>query len=85
MKTFAALIDDAKLLIGVDSAPAHMAAALQTPEVILFGATIPGRWRPWENNASRVVISPGAATSANSAAAAAAGSANAGGKSGLRM
>ena len=27
MKTFAALIDDAKLLIGVDSAPAHMAAA----------------------------------------------------------
>jgi heptosyltransferase-3 len=59
MKTFAALIDDAKLLIGVDSAPAHMAAALQTPEVILFGATIPGRWRPWENNASRVVISPG--------------------------
>jgi heptosyltransferase-3 len=47
----AALIDGATLYIGVDSAPMHMAAALQTPQVSLFGATNYLQWRPWTDKA----------------------------------
>ncbi|MBA0165895.1 MULTISPECIES: lipopolysaccharide core heptosyltransferase RfaQ [Pectobacterium] len=43
----AALIDNAVLYIGVDSAPMHMAAALNTPLVSLFGPTDYKVWRPW--------------------------------------
>nr|UKE82407.1 putative lipopolysaccharide heptosyltransferase III [Pectobacterium sp. PL152] len=43
----AALIDNAVLYIGVDSAPMHMAAALNTPLVCLFGPTDYKLWRPW--------------------------------------
>ncbi|URQ60711.1 putative lipopolysaccharide heptosyltransferase III [Pantoea alhagi] len=46
----AALIDHARLFIGVDSAPMHMAAALQTPCVALFGPTKLQQWRPWGAN-----------------------------------
>ncbi|QDY43468.1 putative lipopolysaccharide heptosyltransferase III [Candidatus Pantoea soli] len=47
----AALIDAARLFIGVDSAPMHMAAALETPCLALFGPTKLQHWRPWgENN-----------------------------------
>jgi heptosyltransferase-3 len=47
----AALIDAAQLFIGVDSAPMHMAAALETPCLALFGPTKLQHWRPWgENN-----------------------------------
>lgn len=34
-----ALIDHAVLFIGVDSAPGHIAAAVKTPLIALFGAT----------------------------------------------
>lgn len=37
LRQLAALIDHACLFIGVDSVPMHMAAALQTPCVALFG------------------------------------------------
>lgn len=50
----AALIDDAALYIGVDSAPMHMAAALQTPQVCLFGATNHQQWRPWSDKATLI-------------------------------
>lgn len=43
----AAVIDRAKLFIGVDSAPMHMAAALQTPSVVLFGPSNLKQWQPW--------------------------------------
>lgn len=43
----AALIDHARLFIGVDSAPMHMAAALNTPCIALFGPTKLQHWRPW--------------------------------------
>lgn len=46
----AALIDKAVLYIGVDSAPMHMAAALNTPAVCLFGPTDHKKWRPWSDN-----------------------------------
>lgn len=41
-----ALIKKARLLVTVDSAPAHLAAAMQTPQVVLYGPTNPLHWRP---------------------------------------
>ena len=49
--TLAALIAEARLLVTVDSAPMHLAAATQTPQVILFGPTNPFHWRPRESPA----------------------------------
>ncbi|MBI6548049.1 putative lipopolysaccharide heptosyltransferase III [Xenorhabdus lircayensis] len=45
----AALIDHAKLFIGVDSVPMHMAAALKTPCIALFGPSKLTFWKPWES------------------------------------
>lgn len=50
----AALIDAAQLFIGVDSAPMHMAAALETPCLALFGPTKLQHWRPWGDH-NRVI------------------------------
>jgi predicted lipopolysaccharide heptosyltransferase III len=49
--TLAALIAGARLLVTVDSAPMHLAAATRTPQVILFGPTNPFHWRPRESPA----------------------------------
>lgn len=48
LRQLAALIDHAKLFIGVDSVPMHMAAALQTPCIALFGPSKLVFWRPWQ-------------------------------------
>jgi heptosyltransferase-3 len=42
-----ALIGAARLFIGVDSAPMHMAAAMGTPVVALFGPSGEAEWGPW--------------------------------------
>jgi predicted lipopolysaccharide heptosyltransferase III len=42
----AALVRKARLLITVDSAPMHFAAAWDTPQVVLFGPTNPFHWHP---------------------------------------
>src|SRR4029077_15482750 len=47
----AALISRARLLVTVDSAPMHLAAATHTPQVVLFGPTNPFHWRPRESPA----------------------------------
>lgn len=44
--TLTALIKKARLLVTVDSAPVHLAAAMQTPQVVLYGPTNPLHWRP---------------------------------------
>ncbi len=44
--TLAAVIQRARLLVTVDSAPMHFAAATQTPQVVLFGPTNPMHWHP---------------------------------------
>jgi len=49
--TFAALIAQARLLVTVDSAAMHLAAATQTPQIVLFGPTNPFHWRPRESPA----------------------------------
>jgi lipopolysaccharide heptosyltransferase III len=37
----------AKMFIGNDSGPAHIAAAVKTPLVALFGPASAVRWSPW--------------------------------------
>jgi ADP-heptose:LPS heptosyltransferase len=49
--TLAALIGQARLLVTVDSASMHLAAATRTPQVILFGPTNPFHWRPKDSPA----------------------------------
>jgi ADP-heptose:LPS heptosyltransferase len=49
--TLSALIREARLLVTVDSAPMHLAAATHVPQVILFGPTNPFHWRPRESPA----------------------------------
>ena len=44
--TLAALIQRAALLLSMDSAPVHLGAAFQTPQIALFGVTNPFHWRP---------------------------------------
>lgn len=58
--TLAALIAQARLLVTVDSAPVHLAAAMHTPQVALFGPTNPFHWRPLETPA--VILQGDAAT-----------------------
>ncbi|EOC0417592.1 putative lipopolysaccharide heptosyltransferase III [Cronobacter malonaticus] len=48
LRELAAVIDHAKLFIGVDSVPMHMAAALNTPLIALFGPSKLVFWRPWQ-------------------------------------
>ncbi len=42
-----ALIEGASLFVGCNSGPAHIAAALGRPCVVLFGPTDSTVWRPW--------------------------------------
>ncbi len=46
LPTLAALISSARLVVTVDSAPVHLASAMDTPQVALFGPTNPFHWRP---------------------------------------
>jgi len=48
LKQLAALTARAKLFIGVDSAPMHIASAMQTPTVALFGPSGEIEWAPWQ-------------------------------------
>ncbi len=50
-------IAGAKLFAGNDSGPAHMAAALGVPAVVLFGRSDPRIWGPWRAEAE-VLHSP---------------------------
>lgn len=43
----AALLYDAKLFVGVDTAAMHLAAACQCPIVALFASSVAQHWRPW--------------------------------------
>jgi len=47
LKELAALTSRARLFIGVDSAPMHIAAAVGTPAVAIFGPSGADLWGPW--------------------------------------
>jgi heptosyltransferase-3 len=56
LKQLAALTAQARLFVGVDSAPMHIAAAMGTPTVALFGPSGDKEWGPW-GVAHRIVTS----------------------------
>lgn len=47
IKELGALTARARLFVGVDSMPMHLAAAMATPVVALFGPSGEDEWRPW--------------------------------------
>jgi heptosyltransferase-1 len=47
LKTLAALYEKTKFLISTDTGPMHMAAAVGTPVIALFGPTAPCRTGPF--------------------------------------
>jgi heptosyltransferase-3 len=47
IKELGALTARARLFVGVDSMPLHLAAAMRTPSVALFGPSGENEWRPW--------------------------------------
>lgn len=48
LKQLAALTAQARCFVGVDSAPMHIAAAMNTPVVVLFGPSGESEWGPWQ-------------------------------------
>ena len=48
LKQLGAVSRNARMFIGVDSAPMHIASAMQTPVVVLFGPSGEFNWGPWQ-------------------------------------
>ena len=55
LKDLCALVAMAKMLVCVDSVPLHIASAVKTPVVALFGPTSELNWGPWMHKRSFVV------------------------------
>lgn len=53
-----ALASRAKLFVGNDSGIAHIAAAVKTPSVVIFGSSNINHWRPWTDAPNEVVYEP---------------------------
>lgn len=53
LKQLACLSYKADFFFGVDSAPMHMAAAVNTPTLALFGGSEPLYWGAWDNKEQR--------------------------------
>lgn len=56
LRELAALTGRARLFVGVDSAPMHIAAAMATPTVALFGPSGEREWGPWQVS-QRLIVS----------------------------
>jgi heptosyltransferase-3 len=50
-----ALAARAEIFVGNDSGIAHIAAAVQTPSVVVFGSSNINHWRPWTDAPSAIV------------------------------
>lgn len=50
-----ALLSRARLFVGNDSGIAHIAAAVKTPSVVIFGSSNIAHWQPWARNPAEVV------------------------------
>ncbi|GAB6057300.1 glycosyltransferase family 9 protein [Desulfonatronum parangueonense] len=55
------LLAGARLVVGNDSGPLHLAAALGVPTLALFGPTDPARYRPYpeDDRQNRILCAPG--------------------------
>ncbi|CAN5343714.1 putative lipopolysaccharide heptosyltransferase III [soil metagenome] len=51
-----ALASKASLFVGNDSGIAHIAAAVQTPSVVIFGSSNRNHWRPWTDAPNEIVF-----------------------------
>ena len=54
----AAIIKKADFFIGLDSVASHIAAAVDTPSITLFGPTNATNWRPWSKK-SKIICREG--------------------------
>ena len=54
-----ALLARAAALITVDSGPAHVAAAVGCPQVVLFGKALPSLYRPWGTAGAQAIVLTG--------------------------
>src|SRR5688500_315421 len=52
----AALAARSRIFVGNDSGIAHIAAAVGTPSVVIFGSSNVAHWRPWNKAAAEVVL-----------------------------
>ena len=50
-----ALASRARIFVGNDSGLAHLAAARQTPQVVIFGSSNTAHWRPWTDAPHEIV------------------------------
>jgi heptosyltransferase-2/heptosyltransferase-3 len=53
-----ALLSRARLFVGNDSGLAHIAAAVSTPLVVIFGSSNRVHWRPWTQAPYEIVFKP---------------------------
>ena len=51
-----ALAAQSQLFVGNDSGIAHIAAAVKTPSIVIFGSSNLAHWRPWNSAAAEVVF-----------------------------
>ena len=51
-----ALASRAKIFVGNDSGIAHIAAAVKTPSVVIFGSSNRDHWRPWTDAPNEIVF-----------------------------
>lgn len=56
IKELAAVLKAARLFIGNDAGPMHLAAAVGTPQVAIFGPTNPNAWGPWSPHGRTKVV-----------------------------
>jgi heptosyltransferase-2 len=52
--SFAALLQGSRLVVANDSGPGHLAAAVGTPLISVFGVTEPEKTQPWGTQVHRV-------------------------------
>lgn len=57
LKEMGAISRRAQVFLGVDSAPMHIAAAVGTPVVALFGPSDERKWKPWSPTGTILAVS----------------------------